>query len=65
MLRWWQYARTPYPRWQLVNFPRTYFKVEDVRPGEEQEQANLEEICVSTLGGISIPRELNQNILQF
>ncbi len=59
------HARTPYPRRQVVNFPRTYFEVKDVRPGEEQGQAILEEIFVSTPGGISIPKELNQNILQF
>ena len=62
---WRQYARTPFPRQQVVSFPKTYFEVEDVRPGEEQGQANSEEIFVSTLGGISIPRELNHNILQF
>ena len=65
MPRWRQYARTPFPRRQIINFPRTYFKVKDVRPGEEQGQAILEEIFVSTPGGISIPKELNQNILQF
>ena len=53
------------PRRQLINFPRTYFEVEDVRPGEEQGQAKSKEIFVSTPGGISIPGELNQNIFQF
>jgi hypothetical protein len=48
-----------YPRRQLVNFPRTYFKVEDVRPGEEELQAISDEIFVSTAGGTSIPKELN------
>jgi hypothetical protein len=53
------------PRRQLINFPRTYFKVEDVRPSEDQGQANSEAIFASTPGGILIPGELNQNILQF
>jgi hypothetical protein len=43
----------------------TYFEVEDIRPGTEQGQANPEENFVSTPRGISIPGELNQNILQF
>jgi hypothetical protein len=61
----WRQNRTHYPRRQLVNFPRTYFEVEDVRPSEEEGQAISEEIFVSTAGGISIPKDLNQTILQF
>ena len=52
----WRQNKTQYPRQQLVNFPRTYFEVEDVRPGEEEGQAISEEIFVSTAG---------RNILQF
>ena len=54
-----------YPYWQLIPLPRTYFEVEDVRPGEDELQCITDEIFVSTAGGISIPKELNQNILQF
>ena len=64
MPHWQQYARNHYPRRQLVNFPRTYFEVKDVRPGEEEGQAISEEIFVPTAGGASIPKELNQTILQ-
>jgi hypothetical protein len=46
----WRQNKTQYPRQQLVNFPRTYFEVEDVRPGEEEGQAISEEIFVSTAG---------------
>jgi len=51
-----------HPRRQLVNLPRTYFEVEDVRPHESEGQANL---VIFVLRGISIPGELNQNILKF
>ena len=51
-----------HPRWQLVNLPRTYFEVKDDRPHESEGQANL---VIFVLGGISIPGELNQNILKF
>jgi hypothetical protein len=61
--------RQPPPRLQLVALPRVYFEIEDVRPDEDQGQANSVAIFGSrrsrTPGGISIPRELNQNILQF
>jgi len=49
-----------HPRRQLVNLPRTYFEVEDVRPHESEGQANL---VIFVLRGISIPGELNQNNL--
>ena len=54
-----------YPYRQLIPLSRTYFGVEDVRPGEEESQWISDEIFVSNAGGISIPKELNQNILQF
>ena len=57
--------RQPPPRLQLVSLPRVYFEVEDVRPDENQGQASSPAIFGSTPGGVSIPRELNQNILQF
>ena len=50
------------PRRQLASLPLTYFEVEDVRPNESQEQANL---VIFVSRGISIPGELNQNILKF
>jgi hypothetical protein len=43
----------------------TYFEFEDARPGEDELQWILDKIFVSTAGGISIPKEFNQNILQF
>ena len=49
----------------LISCPRTYFEVKDIRPGEEEMQCITDEIFVSTAGGISIPKELNRNILQF
>jgi hypothetical protein len=39
--------------------------VKDVRPSEDELQWILDEIFVSTADGVSIPKELNQNILQF
>jgi hypothetical protein len=58
--------RQPPPRLQLVPLPRVYFEVKDVRPDENQGQANSVAIFGSRCpGGVSIPKELNQNILQF
>ncbi len=54
-----------YSRRFLIPRPRTYFEVKDIRPGEEEMQCITDEIFVSTAGGISIPKELNRNILQF
>ena len=54
-----------HPRWQLASLPRTYFKVKDVRPNENQGQVKLAAIFVSTPRGVYIPGELNQGILQF
>ena len=53
-----------YTRRFLIPCPRTYFEVEDIRPGEDELQWISDEIFVSTAGGISIPKKLNQNILQ-
>ncbi len=51
------------PRRQLISLPLTYFEVEDIRPGESQGQARSVPIFVS--GELSVPKELNQGILQF
>ena len=51
------------PRRQLISLPLTYFEVEDVRPSESQGQASSVSIFVS--GELSVPKELNQGILQF
>ena len=54
-----------YPCRQLIPLPRTYFEVEDIRPGEDELPDIMDKIFVSTSGKISVPKELNQNILQF
>ena len=54
-----------YPAWQLIPLPRTYFGVDDVRPGEDELQCITDKIFVSTAGGISIPKKINRNVLQF
>ena len=54
-----------YPYQQLIPLPRTHFEVEDVRPSEDELEWISDKIFVSTAGGISIPKELNRNILQF
>ena len=56
----WQFHH--HPRRQLVNLPRTYFEVEDVRPHESEGQANL---TIFVLRGISIPGGLNIYIVKF
>ena len=56
-------TRGHYPYRQLIPLPRTYFEVKDVRPGEEESQWISDKIFVLNAGGISIPKELNQNIL--
>ena len=58
------HRRFLYYQEQAKIFPRTYFEVEHVRPSKE-ERASPDGIFVSTPGGISIPGELNQNVLQF
>ena len=49
----------------LVSFPRTYFEVEDIRPGEDELSGVTVEIFESTTGGLTIPKELNRKILQY
>ncbi len=49
----------------LVPFPRTYFEVEDIRPNEDELLEYTFEIFESTTGGLTIPKELNWNILQY
>ena len=54
-----------YPRRQLIPLPRTYFEVEDIRPGEDEMSWITDEIFVSTAGGISVPKVLNRKNLQY
>jgi hypothetical protein len=49
----------------LVPFPRTYFEVEDIRPGEDELFEFTVEIFESTTGRLTIPKELNRKILQY
>ena len=49
----------------LVPFPRTYFEVEDIRPGEDEFSGFTVEIFESTTSGLTIPKELNRKILQY
>ena len=49
----------------LVPFPRTYFEVDNIRPGEDELSGVAVEIFESTTGGLTIPKELNQKILQY
>jgi len=57
------------PRWlvsqgrQLVSLPRTYFEVDDIRPGEDELSEYTFEIIENE--GITIPKELNRKILQY
>ena len=59
-----RHRRYLYYQQQYDFFPRTYFEVKNVRPGKEQ-GASPDGIFVLTPGGISIPGELSQNVLQF
>jgi hypothetical protein len=56
-----------YPRQQLALIPlsRTFFEVEDIRPGEDELLWITDEIFESTASRISIPKALNQKILQY
>jgi hypothetical protein len=54
----------PYRRF-LMPFPRTYFEVKDIRPGEDELLGVTVEIFESTAGGLTIPKELNRKILQY
>ncbi len=51
--------------WVLVSFPRTYFEVEDIRPGEDELPEYTFGIFKTTNGGLTIPKELNRKILQY
>ncbi len=44
----------------LIPFPRTYFEVEDIRPGEDELSGVTDKIFESTAGGITILKALNQ-----
>jgi hypothetical protein len=61
--------QAPIPYWHhpnhpvfLVSFPRTYFEVKDIRPGEDELSEYTFEIFESINGGLSIPKELNRKI---
>ena len=49
----------------LVPFPRTYFEVEDIRPGEDELPGVTVEVFELTTGRLMIPKELNRKILQY
>ena len=59
--RYWRY---PSHR-VLVPFPRTYFEVEDIRPGEDEFSGVTVKIFESTTSGLTIPKELDRKILQY
>jgi hypothetical protein len=50
-------------RRQLVDLPRTYFEVDDVRPHEDELPEYTFEIFENQ--GLTIPKELNRKILQY
>ena len=49
----------------LVSFPRTYFEVEDIRPGEDELPDNTYDIFERPDGGLRLPPVLNRKILQY
>ena len=49
----------------LVSLPRTYFEVEDIRPGEDELSEYAFEIFELFDGRLTIPKELNRKILQY
>ncbi len=63
--------QAPSPYWHhpnhrvLVYFPRTYFEVEDIRPGEDELSEYMFKIFESIDGGLTILKELNRKILQY
>ena len=70
--RVWRRGRGHPPRRQLINLPLIYFEIEDVRPDEDEgqdvdenegQENSLSPVLSS--GGVSVPRELVQGILQF
>ena len=50
-------------RRQLLDLPRTYFEVDDVRPHEDELPEYTFEIFENQ--GLTIPKELNRKILQY
>ncbi len=44
----------------LIPFPRTYFEVKDIRPGEDELSGVTDKIFELTAGGITITKALNQ-----
>ncbi len=62
-------APSPYRHYHnyrvLVSFPRTYFEVEDIRPGEDELSEYTFKIFESINGRLMIPKELNRKILQY
>ena len=70
--RVWRRGRGHPPRRQLINLPLIYFEIKDVRPDEDEgqdvdenegQENSLSPVLSS--GGVSVPRELVQGILQF
>ncbi len=49
----------------LVSFPRTYFEVEDIRPGEDELPDYMFDIFETAGGGLRLPPVLNRRILQY
>ncbi len=49
----------------LVPFPRTYFEVKDIRPGEDELSRVTVKIFELTTDRLTIPKELNRKILQY
>ena len=60
-------APSPYRHYHnyrvLVSCPRTYFEVDDIRPGEDELSEYTIEIFESK--NVTIPKELNRKILQY
>ena len=51
------------PRRQLIDLPRTYFEVDDIRPHEDELPEYTFEMFENQ--GLTIPKELNRKILQY
>ena len=54
-----------YRRRVLATLPRTYFEVEDIRPGEDELPDNTYDIFETPDGGLRLPPVLNRKILQY
>jgi hypothetical protein len=54
-----------YRRRVLATLPRTYFEVEDIRPGEDELPDNTYDIFEKPDGGLRLPPVLNRKILQY